>query len=264
MAREQRLVFGEDAELYDRARPGYADAMVDDVIDYGGIDPAASLALEIGAGTGKATVAFASRGIGVVAIEPDPAMAAVAARNAAPFPQVRLVQSSFEDWPMDDGIVDLVFSGQAWHWVRPEVRCAKAAGVLRPDGVLALFWHRTRWRDDDPLRTDFDACYRRHAPELHARGPGFPGLEPDPESREHEELQQSGSFHDVRVRHHPWEARHDADSFVALLSTQSDHRMLAADERARLLDAVSLVVADHGGTITVPYDTLLVLARAST
>jgi SAM-dependent methyltransferase len=262
VAREQRLVFGEDAELYDRARPGYSDALVDDVLEYGGMDPAASHALEIGAGTGKATVAFAARGFRVVAVEPDPAMAALAARNAAPFPHVRVEHAAFEDWPVDDDTVDLVFSGQAWHWVRPEVRGVKAAAALRPDGVLALFWHRTHWRDDDPLRSDFDACYRLHAPELYARGPGFPGLEPNPERREHEELDESDAFFDVTVRHHPWEARHDADSFAALLSTQSDHRLLPEAERARLLEAVRGVVADHGGTITVPYDTLLVLARA--
>jgi hypothetical protein len=32
--REQRLVFGEVAETYDRVRPGYPQALVDDVLAF--------------------------------------------------------------------------------------------------------------------------------------------------------------------------------------------------------------------------------------
>jgi hypothetical protein len=32
MTRPQRLVFGEDAELYDRVRPSYPDELIDDVV----------------------------------------------------------------------------------------------------------------------------------------------------------------------------------------------------------------------------------------
>ena len=56
MAREQRLVFGEVAEQYDRSRPSYPDAMVDDLVELAGLGPGCR-ALEVGAGTGKATSA---------------------------------------------------------------------------------------------------------------------------------------------------------------------------------------------------------------
>ena len=69
--REQRLVFGEVAELYDGARAGYSEAVVDDVLHYLGGDSRARRALEVGAGTGKATVAFAARGLAIVALEPS-------------------------------------------------------------------------------------------------------------------------------------------------------------------------------------------------
>lgn len=257
-------MFGEDAELYDRARPGYSDAIVTSVLGYLGADPASGKvrALEIGAGTGKATTAFAARGFDIVAVEPDPAMAAVASRNTSGYPGVRIVQAAFEDVLLDhEPAFDLVFSAQAWHWVRPEVRGPKAKGALRPGGALALFWHRPHWPDGDPVHAALEACYAEHAPELQARGPGFPGLGPGLERREHEEIAGSGLFSDVTVRHHPWEVETGAEDYLALLSTQSDHRLLADDTRQRLLDAVREVVAAFGGTIRVPYDTLLVLAR---
>ncbi len=123
--RQQRLVFGEVAELYDKARASYQDALIDDVIAFAG-GPGLR-AVEVGAGTGKATVGFAARGLDILALEPSPAMVAVARRNCAPYPRVRIEQTSFEDWPADPGGYGLVYSAQAWHWVRPEIRYQKAA-----------------------------------------------------------------------------------------------------------------------------------------
>jgi len=50
MARQPRLVFGEVADLYDRVRPSYPDALVDDVVELSGVD-VSGRALEVGAGT---------------------------------------------------------------------------------------------------------------------------------------------------------------------------------------------------------------------
>ncbi len=260
--REQRLVFGEEPELYDRARPGYSDALVEDVLDFGGVEAAGCRALEVGAGTGKATVAFARNGVHVHALEPDPAMAAVARRNGEPFTGVEIEETSFEDWELEEQAFDLVFSAQAWHWVRPEVRCARAAAALVPGGTVALFWHRVRWQADDGVRADLDACYRLYAPELHAREPGFPGLARlSLEEEAHSELAGCAAFTDVAVHDHPWSQTFDAGAYVDRLRTQSDHRLLAPEELDRLLDAVTDVIAAHGGEVTVPHSTLLVLGR---
>lgn len=274
MTREQRLVFGEDAELYHRARPGYSDAVVTSVLEYLGDGPtpragavdgsavAAVRALEIGAGTGKGTVAFAARGVEILAVEPDSAMATVAARHAAAYPGVHIQQSTFEELTLDhEPPFDLVFSAQAWHWVRPEVRTRKAAAALRPGGALALFWHRPHWADDDPLRAALDGCYVELVPDLRERRPTFPGVGPVREQREHHEVAESELFTDLTVRHHPWTAEMGANDFLALLATQSDHRLLPEATRARLFAAVRGAVAPFGKTIRLPYDTLLVLGR---
>ncbi|HYR61536.1 MAG TPA: hypothetical protein VET24_02725 [Actinomycetota bacterium] len=49
--REQRFVFGEVADLYDRSRPGYPEPLVDDVLAYCG--RRSPRVLEVGAGTGN-------------------------------------------------------------------------------------------------------------------------------------------------------------------------------------------------------------------
>src|SRR5438105_8011948 len=75
MEHERRLAFGAVAELYDRARPSYPEALVEDVV---ALAPLGSppRALEVGAGTGKATVLFAARGVAVHALAPSAEMAA--------------------------------------------------------------------------------------------------------------------------------------------------------------------------------------------
>lgn len=257
--RQQRLVFGEVAELYDKARAPYPDALVDDVIAFAG-GPALR-ALEVGAGTGKATVSFAVRGLDILALEPSAEMAAVARRNCRRYPRVRIEEASFEDWPAEPGGYGLLYSAQAWHWVRPEVRYRKAAEVLIPRGALALFWHRTEWRDE-PVRDELESLYRRLVPDLHAKRPGCPGLGAQGEDTlAGQEARESGLFTGVIARTYPWRARFTADSFTDLLLTQSDHRLMPEDTRAELFAGVREIIAAHGGQVVVPHTTLLILGR---
>lgn len=262
MVREQRLVFGEDPELYDRARAGYPSELVSAVMAYGSLSPG-DRALEVGAGTGKATVAFARAGVRVTAVEPSPEMAAVASRNCAGFPDVSLAVSSFEDW--DDGgeRFDLVLAAQSWHWIDPAVRYSKAASHLRSAGTLALMWHRTDW-SGEPLRDHLDALYRRAEPELRERNPGFPGLDrPDDDAAFLDEVATSGYFTDVEEHTFRRKDTFVADGFIALLGTQSDHRLLPTQRRESLFEEVRRIVESHGGTVEVPHATWLVTARRS-
>jgi SAM-dependent methyltransferase len=131
-----RSTFDQAAELYDRARPRYPAGLFDDLAELAGIGPGSSV-LEIGPGTGQATVALAERGCRVVAVELGAALAAVARRNLARFPAVEVVTAPFEDWPLPEEPFDLVLAATAFHWIDPDVRVVKAADALRPGGVLA-------------------------------------------------------------------------------------------------------------------------------
>ena len=152
-------MFGDVAELYERVRPTYPDALIDDVIELAGIDPSAR-ALEVGAGTGKATRQFAARGVAVRAVEPSAAMAAVAREVCADYQGVTVEEAEFEDFDPAGETFPLLFSAQAWHWISPGVRYVKARRVLEPRGVLAAFWNRPRW-ETSPLRTELLEAYGR-------------------------------------------------------------------------------------------------------
>jgi SAM-dependent methyltransferase len=169
--RQQRLVFGEDAELYDRARPSYPDALLDEVVRLAG---SSALVLEVGCGTGKATVQLAARGLVGTAVEADPKMAAVARRNLAGATGWTVDVSDFETWERSGGprAFDLVCSAQAWHWIDPEVRFHKAHGLLRTGGWLALWWNRPA-EVSSPVVDAVSRTYDAIAPDLRAGARGI-------------------------------------------------------------------------------------------
>src|SRR5262249_50211102 len=92
-----RATFDQEPERYDGARPGYPDAVFDDLASLAALGPG-SRVLELGPGTGQATVALARRGYAVVAVELGAGLAVVAARRLAGFDAVEVVNAAFEDW----------------------------------------------------------------------------------------------------------------------------------------------------------------------
>ena len=116
--------FGDDAAQYDRTRPTYPAALIDDLVAGG---PAR--VLDVGAGTGIVSRLLLARGCEVLAIDPDERMAELARASG-----VVVEPGTFEEWSPDGRVFDLVVAGQSWHWVHPDRGSAKARSVsaLRP------------------------------------------------------------------------------------------------------------------------------------
>ena len=257
--RSKGLVFGEVAELYDRARPGYDAELVDDVLAFTGRD--APDVVEIGAGTGKATVSFAVRADQLLALEPNADMARVAARRCADLDNVTIELTTFEEWESAGREFDLVVSAQAWHWVNPDIGYPKAHAVLRPAGVLALLWHRSVW-SEGPLRDAMIALYESLAPGFMEATPTFPGLRmTEADARRPAEIESTGLFSGVEVHSHHWQQTYTTAGYLELLGTQSDHVLLDLATREALFESVGRLLDDIGGEVTVPYVTHLFLAR---
>ncbi len=256
MTREQRLVFGEVAERYDRARPGYPRQLVGDVASVLGLAPRARI-LEVGSGTGKATRLWADAGYDVTCVEPSEEMAAVARRNFAGRDNVRIETAGFEDWPAPPESFDLVTAAQAWHWIDPEVGPAKAHDALRPGGGIAVFWN---WEAEEPhaLRAAFDAAYEQYAPSM-VKEP----LKQRIGGEMRAQLEDSPFFGPVTVRRYQWQRVFTAQQYIDLLGTHSDHRMLPDQDRRRLYQAVAGAIEGQGVPLTIGYTTeVLIAARA--
>jgi SAM-dependent methyltransferase len=261
MRREQRLVFGEVAELYDRHRPAYPGAVIDDLIELAALEPG-TVVLEIGAGTGKATALFAERGIHVLAVEPSAEMAAVARRAFGDGGEVQIEQSDFEQWDPAGREFPLVFAAQAWHWVDPAVGFAKAAQALSSGGVLAAFWNRPMW-ERAALREVLIDAYRWAAPEvLDETDPMHPANSPSGDEVEWREgVAASDGLGAAEVRDYAWSETYTGRDYASLLQTHSTVRVLDADRRRGLVDAVAQAIERHGNALELPLVTRLYLAR---
>jgi SAM-dependent methyltransferase len=245
-----RAIFGQDAELYQRMRPGYPDGVFALLRKVGG--PAARV-LEIGPGTGQATRGLAELGWSVVAVELSAELARVARRELAGFPAVEVVTAEFESWELPAQPFDLVVSATAFHWLDPAVRVSKAADALRPGGTLATIATHHVAGGSEQFFVDAQDCYERWDP---ATPPGLrltPGADVPPDRAEAEP-----GFDLPRYARWEWEVEYTADRYVDLLMTYSGHRALPAEARAGLLGCIrGLIEGRNDGRITKRYLTEL-------
>jgi SAM-dependent methyltransferase len=253
VARAQREVFDEVAETYDRARAGYPERLFDDVLAFAALGPGERV-LEIGAGTGKATLGFARRGCRLLCLEPGARLAALLRENCRDHPGVDVMQARFEDQPLEPGAFGMVVAAQSMHWIDAQQAFTRSAAALRAGGTLALFWNRPL-RGESELHRAIEACYSEHAPTLGTLVAKYAARRWD------DEIDASGCFGTVFQARYPFHREYGTDGYLDLLRTQSDHRMLDEPAREALLADLGRAVAAHGGRIRIDYRTDLLLSR---
>ncbi len=249
--------FDTIAELYERVRPGYPNALFDDLMSLAGIR-SGSRVLEIGCGTGKATRSLASRGLRIVALDPGAHLLRVAAAALGGSPQIEWVESTFEDWEPPAQRFQLVVAAQCIHWIDPEVAFRKPADALEPGGTFAVFGN-VRTPLASALHSDLIEVYRRLAPQLAGLiAEQWYANDTDPVPKAFERCRRFGP---VTRRVYRWALRYDAQSYTDLLRSQSAHQILPEKTREALLEAVATTVEQHGGDLEQPYETWMHLAQ---
>lgn len=247
---ERALSFGSVAAAYEQFRPGYPEELVDAVLAYAGRP--VRTALEVGAGTGKATRVFAARGIQVTATDPDPAMLAELRRHVPA--TVTTVRAALEDLPPDP-VHDLVFVAAALHWTQPEGRWQRIAALLAPAGVFASFGAQLHLADPEVE----GAVDEVRAQVVDDRVASPDGTTPDsPMQWPGTELLAWAAFTDVRQSVLERRLAMTADDYVAHLSTISAYLELSERVRARVLEEIHAVLPEQ---VTVNGDLTLHLAR---
>jgi SAM-dependent methyltransferase len=252
---EQRFTFDQVADVYQASRPGYPDALIDDVIAYAALQSDDRI-LEIGCGTGQATASFARKGYPILATDPGADMLRGARDHLCGFDNVDYLQTTFEALPETVMGFRLIVAAQCWHWVAPDVRFVKAARVLSPGGTLAVFGH-VPVELPERLRDAVQRIYLHHVgrwlppPEAWYLPAGpFKGW-----------FSESGLFQPVEHSCYEWVWRHTSASYVDFLRTRSDHRMLADEQRERLLADLAQAIDADGGRLDIGYQTHLYMAR---
>ena len=245
------LSFGAMADAYERFRPGYPVELFDIVMTYAG-RPVLT-ALEIGAGTGKATRLFAQHGVTVTATEPDGAMLAELRKHVPA--DVKAVQAAFEDLQPGQGYA-LVYAAAALHWTKPEGRWSRMAALLEPSGVFASFGGPVQLADPSVE----EAVRAVRAPFLDSDEVPSPDGTPAAHDMQWPgtELQRSEWFTDVQQsvveRRWTWSAR----DYVDHLSTVSAYLELPASEQGQVFGRIMQVLPE---TVEIAADITVHLAR---
>lgn len=253
-----QTLFGLDAATYAAGRPGYPTALFDLLAERCGLGPGTAT-FEIGPGTGQATVEVLRRGASpLVAIEPDPGLAAwLAGQSLADRDVLTVVQQPFEQADLPHGAFDLGVAATAFHWLDQPTALRKVGSLLRPGGWWAMWWNiHGDALGDDPFHNA-----TRHLLD----GPDAP--EPDlpfalrTDSRL-ADLGDSAAFDLIESELLRWTLTLDADGIAALYQTFSPViRRPDAECDALIRDLRRVVEDEFGGVVHRPMLTPVYLAR---
>lgn len=250
-----RLTFNEDASNYDKMRPTYVQELFHDVIGFTSLNSGKE-ALEIGIGTGQATLPLLETGCRITAIELGEALAQFSKKKFAHFPHFQVINMDFESAALDDDRYDLIYSATAFHWIPQEIGFTKVYRLLKRGGGLALFWNRPFPAQEDDLHHAMQKLYGKYRP-------SDPKLVPHNEERclEMVDTMRRYGFVDVNYKLYHQTRAFDAQSYVSLLNTYSDHRAVEEEKRKRFEQEMIETINDYGGQVKL-YDTIdLYLAR---
>ncbi|MCI7552227.1 MAG: methyltransferase domain-containing protein [Actinomycetaceae bacterium] len=261
---------GGGARAYVDVRPGYPAGAIDELFHAtlaargsGGaqrsgrmscdqeFDPGRVLRIaDIGAGTGKLTADLLAAGearIELWAVEPAEDMRVAFAYALPHFPPEQILSRTAEDTGLDDAYFDALTYGQCWHWLDAKAAAAEAARILRPGGVIAIFYNQLAvevpWvkrltrimRSGDVHRFD-------RPPYL---GPGFTAPE---------------------LHMYDWHDTVQVTDIFELGTTRSSWIRSTPENRARMRENLRWYLYDHLGfsddkPVRLPYHTYLWLAR---
>jgi ubiquinone/menaquinone biosynthesis C-methylase UbiE len=235
--------FADAAEAYERGRPGYPEAAVEELLATLGV-PEDGTVLDLAAGTGKLTRMLAERVARVVAVDPSEGMLAVLRER---LPDVDARAGAADAIPLEDGTADAVFVAEAFHWFGTPAVCREIARVLRAGGGLALLWNRERWDtaglDWLPAFSALTKPYREAAGAFPAEGDAW-----------RQAIRDSGRFEPLVSTTADHVHRTTGEGVADLVASWSWIANLESGRRARLLAQVRDLIGSDTG-LELPYRT---------
>jgi SAM-dependent methyltransferase len=249
---------------YDRFRPNYPEELFATIATQLTL-PRIPHVVDLGAGTGRASLAMASLGWRVTAVEPGkPMLDVLRGRAANDGLLISTVQASAEQTGLDPASADLVTAAQAFHWFDRDAALSEVARILKPGGGLALFWN-VRDAARSPFLADYAEVLQRYVSDADA-GRYESSM---PEETTRRAIEGHGdAFGDVRLTQLQHEMTMTDREFVGMVFTASYVRVnKSPEEQDRFRLDLAALLGRHqlndGRPFAVPYRLDLWTARRS-
>ncbi len=242
--------YSEVADAYNRTRPRYPQELIRRTVELTELGEDTKI-LEIGCGPGTATTEFAKLGFSMVCLEPSQEFCNLARHNCASFPDVEIINTTFEEWELPNHQFNTILAATSFHWVSPAVGYPKAKQALKDNGNLILLWNKEPQPSYEVYQI-LDEVYHRQVPSLSRY-----------EERDTQEnilrelgksIEKSGFIKDLVYEQIECDRTYTIDDYLTLLSTLSPYIALDSQKRDILFNDLSDTLRKHlGDTIETSY-----------
>lgn len=246
---------------YDKMRPGYVDEIYQAIFKYVPIDENSNV-VEVGSGSGQATLPVLKTGCKLTAVEYGENFSELLRDKFKSFPKFSVVTGKFEEVSLEEDAFDLIFSATAFHWVPEKEGYEKVYRMLKKGGAFARFANRPRNCQNEPeLGEEIQELYNEYYNKQHNIKSGTKKWFTEEDAKEISLIPEKYGFTDIKYFLFYRERVFTASEYTKLLGTYSDHIAIEENIRKEFFSKIEDAINRHGGTITIS-DTLdLELAR---
>lgn len=255
----RRWSFDRNATTYTDGRPPYPARVYEFLEEIGALQPGARV-LEIGPGSGQATVELLARGAEVDAVELGANLAARLQERIAD-PRLRVTVGDLHTVDLPAAAYDTVVAATMLHWLDVPPLLPRLAATLRPGGWLVAWW--TVFGDPEvttPFRQRVDRIYRDRMPHEWRPADEMPRAMRVEDRLA--ELTEGGHFGEPRFDLVRWTARFTSEQVRALFATFPNVAELDPLTRREHLDALAAAADAEGGVIDDPFVTAVYAVRS--
>jgi ubiquinone/menaquinone biosynthesis C-methylase UbiE len=248
--------FNTVAAEYDKWNPTYVPELYEDVFAYKEINQASNV-LEIGIGTGQATVPILETGCTLTAVELGDKLAEFTRQKFSKYKNFSVVNMAFQDFECAESSIDLVYSARAFHWIPEEIGYPKVYKMLKPGGAFARFANHPYYTEGNKeLHIAVQKVYSEY---MSYSSPSPEYTEADAKRRS--DISTQYGFIDTTYKLYCRTRTYNSQEYTSLISTYSDHIVLEENKRNGFYSGIKDAIDNHGGFITL-HDTIdLQLAR---
>jgi len=241
---QKKILYSSVAKAYNQTRPTYPIDIINRVVKLTELPENATI-LELGCGPGTATKDFAKLGFSMVCLEPNQEFYQIAKQNLAKYPNVKIINTSFEEWELETERFDAVLAATSFHWISAEIRCKKVAATLKENGLLILLWN-TGVLPENNVSEVLKKVYKKYAPSLAE----YETKESQKESLNNlmKTVINSGYLTELISEHSVCEIEYKLDEYLLLLNTYSPYLQIDSEKRDLLFKGLRDKIEDNFGS----------------